>query len=238
LWDIPGIGAATIERMRLHLEGRVAPLQRAQTFSDADAQPPAAFNASARGERGMSELMGLIRGVLADGEVSEAEAVVLRDWIAANPDVAGEWPANVLARRLHRVFEDGVVDAEERAGLAALLQEFTGGGSGVEGGFSRSSRLPLDSPQPEIEFEGRVFVLTGSFVYGPRRVCQEAIEDLGGRCERDVTRRTHFLVIGTVGSRDWAESTHGRKIEKAVEYRGRGQGLAIISEDHWAAQIP
>lgn len=238
LQAVPGVGVTIIARIRQHLEGQVdLPPKRTPVPLDNHAQPPPSLNAGARHERGMSELMGLIRGVIADGEVSEAEVVVLRDWIAANPDVSSEWPANLLARRLDRIFEDGIVTEEERRDLAALLEEFTGGGAGVGGGFTRTTTLPLDDPQPEIEFRGRTFVLTGTFAYGPRRVCEEAIERLGGTCERRVTRRTDYLVIGTAGSRDWIESTHGRKILQAVEYRERGQTLAIVSEDHWAARV-
>jgi hypothetical protein len=33
-------------------------------------------------------------------------------------------------------------------------------------------------------------------------------------------------------------SAFGRKIEKAVKYRSAGYPIAIIGEDHWAAQLP
>jgi hypothetical protein len=40
-------------------------------------------------------------------------------------------------------------------------------------------------------------------------------------------------VIGEIGSRDWIHSTHGRKIEKAMDYNGRGCRIAIVGEQHW-----
>jgi hypothetical protein len=49
---------------------------------------------------------------------------------------------------------------------------------------------------------------------------------------------TNYVVIGTFGSRDWVHTSFGRKIEKAVDYRTKGYPLAIITEDHWAAQLP
>ncbi len=44
-------------------------------------------------------------------------------------------------------------------------------------------------------------------------------------------------VIGAIGSRDWIHSTHGRKIERAVELREQGTGIYILSEEYWADSI-
>jgi hypothetical protein len=41
------------------------------------------------------------------------------------------------------------------------------------------------------------------------------------------------LVIGEIGSQDWLHSTHGRKIEKAIEYNDTGAKIAIVPEKHW-----
>jgi hypothetical protein len=44
---------------------------------------------------------------------------------------------------------------------------------------------------------------------------------------------SHYLVIGVFASRDWMYTNYGRKIERAVELRQCGSGIAIISEEHW-----
>jgi hypothetical protein len=59
----------------------------------------------------------------------------------------------------------------------------------------------------------------------------------GGLPAPSITKKLNYLVIGSVGSRDWAHSTHGRKIEKAVSYRNGGAPLAIIGEEHWADSL-
>ena len=78
----------------------------------------------------------------------------------------------------------------------------------------------------------------GSLRSGPRKECERQVHSLGGRCEESVTQQTNYLIVGTFGSRDWAHTSFGRKIEKAVAYRRSGMGLAIISEDHWAGLLP
>lgn len=209
---------------------------------DAHGQPDARFNAKRRIDRGVSELLGLVRGILVDGVVSEGEAHALHGWLQANPDLEGVWPVNVLAARLERIFEDGVVDTDEREDLAELLKQMVGGGEhssyGIALGHSGATTLPLDEPAPCLKFNGLVYVFTGKFAYGPRKVCEQVVVELGGVCEKNITQRTNVLVIGTFGSRDWVQSPYGRKIEKAVKYRQEGLPVSLVSEDHWAMTLP
>lgn len=205
---------------------------------DADGQPDPRFNILRRIDRDICEMLGLAKGVLADGRVVEAEAQALREWALMHPQVIDCWPGNALHHRLELIFHDGSVAAEEREDLADLLRQMVGGEAGVMGGASTATTLPLDRPPPLVIFPRRRFVFTGKFAFGPRTACEEAVEKLGGYCGSSVSLDTHYVVIGTFGSRDWIHTTHGRKIQQAVEYRDAGRDLAIIGEDHWAEMIP
>lgn len=222
-------------------DGSTTDLPRGTALDD-HAQPAPQFNAQRRIDRGVSELLGLVRGVLADGVVSEGEAHALHGWLQANVDLAEVWPVNALAARLKQIFADGIVDAEEREDLAELLKQMIGGGEhssyGIIAGHAVSTTLPLDEPPPGLEFNGFVYVFTGKFAFGTRKACEQTVVELGGSCGKNVTQQTNVLVIGTFGSRDWVQSPYGRKIEKAVEYRQKGMPISIVSEDHWAAALP
>lgn len=196
------------------------------------------FNRARRADRDVSELLGLAKGVLADGTVVEAEAHFIRDWIASHHDAAAEWPVNAVAARLDRIYADGRVDEIERRDLAELLAQVVGGRAGMLAGHDTATDLPIDQPPPVLVWPGSVFVFTGKFVFAPREECQRQVVRLGGYCEPTITKRTNYLVLGTFGSRDWVHTSFGRKIEKAVAYRQAGQQLAIVNEDHWAAALP
>jgi NAD-dependent DNA ligase len=209
------------------------------TWLDPDGQPlNERVNAHRRLERDISEMLGLAKGILADGLVTPNEAELLARWLAAHPDAMETWPTNILASRLQRVFSDGVVSAEEQDDLKDLLSDLVGGRAGIIAGDNAATALPFDRPPPNLLFPDKTFVLTGKFAFGPRTACQRQVAVSGGRCENDVTMRTDYLVIGTFGSRDWVHTSHGRKIEKAVHYRQQGRALFIVSEDHWAASLP
>ncbi len=187
-------------------------------------------------EKGLAEMVGIARGIIADGRVSSDEAERLALWARENPDVAARWPANLLARRLEQVFRDGRVDARERKHLASLLGQLAENPSGL--GFALATDLPFDHPPPEVTIEGSTFVFAGDFAYGPRRTCEREVEELGGECERAVTRRTDYLVIGRPSTGDWSQREFGSMINEVVRYRARGVPIAIVSEESWTAALP
>ena len=195
------------------------------------------FNRARRAERDISEFLGLAKGLLADGVVAEAEARMVADWVLAHPASAEQWPMPQLIARLERIFRDGSVDSEERAELHEVLTSIVGGTAGVVLGEDASTELPLDSPPPAFSWPDSIFVFTGKFAYGTRAECERLVTKLGAICDRDVTMKTQYLVIGTFGSRDWVHTSFGRKIQKAVQYRESGAPIAIAAEDHWARCI-
>ena len=192
------------------------------------------FTRSRLTDRAIDELVGLCKGAIADGVIVPEEARFLLVWMESNRLAADKWPANVLYPRLQAMLADGVLDENEEAELVGLMADITGGGlAPTTEDASGSTALPLTLPLPDVEFDRRLFCLTGKFCLGTRDECSMLIKNLGGFCGSAPSRSTDFLVIGTIGSRDWIHSTHGRKIEKAVELRGEGHPISIISEEWW-----
>jgi len=202
-----------------------------------DGQPHPAYNYGLRMDREISELIGLLRGVLLDGCVSEHEVTALDRWFTANHEVCSIWPANVLSRRIRRVLADGVVDGEEKADLLELFQRATGELPDAQQSMNRATRLPLDDPPPVIVFPGNQFVFTGKSLFGTRAQCEHAVRERGGLFANRITRDLRYLVIGELGSRDWIQSTHGRKIEDAVALREAGYNLSIVGEETWVSAL-
>jgi NAD-dependent DNA ligase len=196
------------------------------------------FNRARRAERDLCEMLGMVKGVLADGVVNPAEAAALKDWAMRHPDATEQWPVNILKERLDAIFADGKVSKEEQRDLAELLEAVVGGKAGIIAGKDAATDLPVDRPPPKFVWTDSVFVFTGKFAFGPRIACERAVVKLKGACERSVTKETDYLIIGTFGSRDWVHTSFGRKIQKAVEYREAGTPLAIAAEDHWVSALP
>lgn len=149
--------------------------------------------------------------------------------MTANPVV---W---VLQTRVKQILADGVVDADEARDLMSTLAAFAGGDF-EEGELTKSTSLPLCNPAPRMKFYGAPICFTGTFEFGGRKECEEAARALGAE-PGGLTAKTHYLVIGVYATESWAQSSFGRKIEKAVEMRAAGKPISIIGEKHWVEQM-
>lgn len=187
-------------------------------------------------DRNLDELVGMCRGVIADGIVNQTEAEVLLAWLSRHEHGMDCFPANVLFARLSDVLADGVLGNDEARDVFELIAECVGG-TGDMDAEPCTCTLPFDEPQPEIVFPRHNFVLTGRFAWGPRKDIESAIRFLGGEIKSVVSMQVHYLVCGHFASTDWIHTSHGRKIESAMGLRDDGHPLAIISERHFSDRI-
>jgi NAD-dependent DNA ligase len=189
------------------------------------------------GQRQIDELIGLCKGVLFDGAVSQNEADGLLNWLEANKAAASVWPGNALYARLHRALADGHLDGDEEKDLLAIIMQTVAPTPKPNVPANQSTALPLDDPPPQIVFEARTFCFTGQFASGSRQWCEQQVLARGGIPKSSITKKLHYLVIGEIGSRDWLHSTHGRKIETAMTLKQDGADLLVIGERHWHSSI-
>lgn len=201
---------------------------------DADGQPPRPFRAEANIDRQISEMIGMIRMALSDGELEHHEATFLLEWLESNIECADTWPASAIYPRLAGALEDGIIDPDEEADLLSVLLKTIGKPTRhPDHGIVYATRLPITEPPPVIEFEERSFCFTGKLISGSRAWAMQQVEMLGGYPATSITKTLNYLVLGDLGSRDWIQSTHGRKIEKAMAYIQEGTQIAIVSEERW-----
>lgn len=203
------------------------------TLKDDHGQPVnSSFRARHNADRSIDELLGVCKGVAADGRVNQEEAEYICSWLRANEHVRDVWPANVLRARIAEYLEDGHLDSDEKVELFELMNQVAARRESALD-VNLSSGLPFDTPLPDLSFHGWGYCLTGRFNTGPRRQCTQFIESLGGIIVETPRKSGCVVVVGDVGSRDWIHSTHGRKIETAVSFRSEGHPVSIVPEYHW-----
>lgn len=200
----------------------------------ADAARRGQFASSYLVHAAYAQLLGLCRGLLADGDLVDSEIVALHDWLEQYADLLPEWPAQLLARRVRDVLSDGLVEPRERTDLAEFIER-AAGREGTDR-FDAPTSLPLDRPPPHIEYEKRAFCLTGTFVFGPRKRVSGSIEEWGGRVI-GTPKKADYLIIGGTITPAWKFGSHGLKIEEAVRLRASGSQLKIVSESHWVTSL-
>jgi hypothetical protein len=185
--------------------------------------------------RQVDELIGLARGLIADGSINSAEVHFLEKWLVANLSISHQPLIATLYDRIRVILADGVVDPDECNDLFAALSAFTAGDVEL-GEASKASSLPLCQPAPVISFYGMAYCFTGTFNFGQRKHCEEAVTSRGGS-GGSLTRATNYLVIGAYATESWKHSSFGNKILKAVEMRSSGTPISIVSEEYWLKHL-
>ena len=194
------------------------------------------FHGKRLDDRQLDELIGLARGLSADGIINHAEAEYLQKWLTACTDVRENPLVMPLLSRVNDMLADNELSPAEAQELLETLRQFSG--SDFELGEPlKSTTLPLDNPLPSVIFGGQRFCFTGKFIQGTRNECESLVASLGAECG-SLTRKTNYLVIGLYAAESWKHSSFGNKIEQAVDMRHEGVPIRIIDEYHWRAHLP
>lgn len=185
--------------------------------------------------RQIDELIGLARGLIADGIVNQMEVEFLQKWLVANGSVSDQPIIRTLYRRVGEVLDDGIVDESEMRELLDTLNRFSNGDFELGETF-KATTLPFCSPAPELTFDGQIYCFTGTFNFGQRKHCEQAVVERGAHVSA-LSKKTNVLVIGVYATDSWKHSSFGNKILNACELRDNGHPISIVSEEHWVTHL-
>ncbi|RWX78471.1 NAD-dependent DNA ligase [Neorhizobium lilium] len=185
--------------------------------------------------RQIDELIGLARGLVADGVINKQEVEFLQKWLVANGAVSNQPVISTLYKRVTEILADGVVDQTEMSELLDTLSRFADRDFEL-GETLKSTSLPLCKPAPDLRFQGQTYCFTGTFNFGQRKHCEAAMIERGAGVG-GLTKKTNTLVIGVYATDSWKHSAFGAKILQACEMRDKGHPIAIVSEEHWARHL-
>lgn len=181
----------------------------------------------------VEHMMGLIGGMVADQQLHDLEIEFLSTWLTENSRVTQTWPGFVVARKVEEVLEDGIVTSSERDHLLKLLTEMSANEFALTGSTSPEvTGLPIND-SVTVDLRNAGVCHSGEFLFGTRASCERLTLKAGGMPVDAITKKTDILVVGTRVSPNWAHSSFGRKIQKAMELQENGHSIEIISERRW-----
>lgn len=189
----------------------------------------------------IQHLQGMLHGIMADGEVSNAEIYALKNWLVDHDDMTGTYPYDELFSLITSIIKDGIVTEDERNTLKVFFSEF----------FDVRVSLNIHEPElaklreqvkvsgicalgPEVLFDGKMFCFSGESNKMTRAQIAKLIVENGGIYHDAVVDKTDYLIVGCEGNDCWAYGCYGRKIEKAKSMRVQGHRITIVHErDFW-----
>jgi NAD-dependent DNA ligase len=193
------------------------------------------LNGSRLRTRQVDELIGLAKGIAADGVLANSELEYLVRWLVANREITRDPIVDALYHQIRAMLADGVFTDEERADLLSILRDF--GSHPMEMGEPMlSTAIPFAQPLPTLTFGGKRYCFTGTFNFGTRDVCEAATSERGAAAG-SLTKNTDVLVVGHYATESWLHSSYGLKIIKAKGMQDKGHHITIVPEQHWASHL-
>ncbi len=188
--------------------------------------------------KSLNSLLGIVSGLVSDGELNDLEIRFLKIWCDENKHIANQYPANIIFRRVHEVLVDNVITAEEREHLLKELKIISGNDFSNSGAALPEHIENIFDDDPTVIHPKNEFVFTGGFMFGTRSACEAAAQHRGALVKSYITQNTNYLVVGSRTSPDWIAENFGRKIQKAVEMAQSGDyEISIVREADWAMSL-
>lgn len=188
-------------------------------------------------ESKINEFIAILTGIIADDKIDEKEVYLLSSWIENNPDVYSEWPIYSIAETIKIILKDGIITDDEKSHLSNCIKDITGirfNETGIAYGMATDF---FNSIEVEVFHENANYCFTGEFLAGTRKIVESIATKNGANIKKNVVNDLDFLVIGTLASRDWRFSSHGRKIEHAMKLQKNGKPIMIITENSWLKHV-
>ena len=124
----------------------------------------------------------MLRGIAADGKITEDECKNLMQWLYDNMHLADHFPFNQTFTLLEKVLEDSIITTEESQYINTMISQMLD---------------PVNALHSQINsIEGTHICLSGVFDYGEKSKVEEYIVERGGFIDSSVKKTTDILLIG------------------------------------------
>ena len=162
-------------------------------------------------------LKGIMRGITADNTIDAKEITGLIIRSNSYSDLKLDKAYEMILDELNKRILDGSIFSEEQNDFikhCKLLINPTCDSAAT------NDNICLES------LKGKVVVITGEFRRGTRKEIKDELETLGITVAKCVTKKTNYVIQGSLGSESYALGNYGIKVKKAIAY-----GIHVLSED-------
>lgn len=174
--------------------------------------------------KGLQNLKRIIESIMTDNKIELDEINELNEWLDSNTQLIGNYPFDKIYSIVKNVLEDGIVSENEYDELMQAFNDFI-------------NPIKEEKANDSLNFQDKIFCLTGTFNSGSKDSIEEKINQKGGICGKGVTSKTNYLIVGGAGSDAWKFGNYGGKVQKAMELKEKGKNIEIIGEEDFLKQL-
>jgi hypothetical protein len=181
-------------------------------------------------------LQGIFHGILSDGIMKDLEILELEKWLSENLHLAKLHPFDEVYSIVKTILADGIIEENERKRLKSFIYNFVeltnkDVDQQIKSDINEIQLHGICAINPEVNFEGKLFCLSGKFEHGEKQFIDDLIHDVGGNITPHFVKGIDYLVVGSLGESAWAYNSYGTKIAKALKLQKDGGSIIIIHED-------
>lgn len=191
------------------------------------------FKGNVDSDAALNQLLGFLQGISVDKNLVDEEVIALQNLLEQTPLLKTKWPGSILSERLTHILEDNHISDAERSDLLELIECIIGQPFTESGCASGLATEFFADESFSGSINGETICFSGTFSSGSRSKHKQIAESLGASVAKDISKKVKLLVIGSIATRDWLYTSHGRKIEEAIKAKDAGQDISIISEQAW-----
>lgn len=164
-------------------------------------------------------LNGILKGIIADGEVFQKECQNLYKWICEHDAFLETYPFNETLKLLKPVVKKENYSDEDSALLIEKIAEIL-----------NPVQTQATHTQATKDLTGKTVCLSGNFAYGKKADVAKFIQERGGIVSDSINRNTDILVMGANESLAYAHGKYGTKVLKAMRNNQNGANTQIMKE--------
>lgn len=168
-------------------------------------------------------LDGILKGIVVDEEITEAECKSLRQWLYDHIYLSNHFPFDKTIALIDKALEDNCITKEESLYITSVIDALLN---------------PVESLKEHVNcVYGKHICLSGDFEFGTKSKVEEYITERGGIIDSTVKKTTNILIVGDKGCQAYSNGTYGTKVKKAMEYNEKGTNIQIIKESNFFSEI-
>ncbi|TDE14780.1 BRCT domain-containing protein [Dyadobacter psychrotolerans] len=178
----------------------------------------------------IQQLTGLISGIIADRTINAKEIYELNIWLQENLFLAGTWPFDDLLASVRKISMEGFITPKLHEDLLKFCDSINVISENSE---TNGKKLvaAISEEKVQVLIQESSFCITGASKLYTRRQIAEIVELHGGIIQDSVSGKLNYLVVCDDKNACWAFASYGRKVEKAIQLKAKGNGPMVIYEE-------
>ena len=188
-------------------------------------------------EHALTELVALLRGLVADDHLNMLESKSLDSWLQKNAHLGKVQPIDLIIERLSRMRSVTPVPTDELEALCAEIQDYVQSVQDTRR-LERQTAAEYITDDPGVTtIHGRSVCFCGNFISASVNHLIQQAQQRGATVSTHPDHNLDFLVIGAFAADIWDNTPAGDVFLNSIKLKRQNADIRILSERRWLSLL-